>query len=266
MPTSPRLAVHCTDSRYLPQSEQLAARLHVLLHTGTDAPSNCDFSLEYGIDNKQGEQRLQLRDLQTSSYKPVAVDFIHGQIGHRRKFGGGRGQPLARAVGLAHGENPRIIDATGGLGQDALVMADLGGSVTIIERSPIIAELLLDGLQRARAHSGDCGFTERMQIICADSREYLRQLPPAERPAVVYLDPMYPHRDKSALVKKEMRVLRKLVGDDHDAADLLDQALQTATRRVVVKRPRMAPPLDGLAPGSDIASPNTRYDLYPILR
>ncbi|MFO1350284.1 MAG: class I SAM-dependent methyltransferase [Gammaproteobacteria bacterium] len=39
-------------------------------------------------------------------------------------------------------------------------------------------------------------------------------------PEVIYLDPMYPERSKAALVKKESRVLRELVGPDDDAARL----------------------------------------------
>jgi len=90
--------------------------------------------------------------------------------------------------------------------------------------------------------------------------------PEDQRPEVVFLDPMYPHRQKSALVKKEMRLLRQLVGDDEDASDLLVTALARARRRVVVKRPRLAPTLTGPAPGFQIIAPNTRFDVYPISR
>lgn len=61
-------------------------------------------------------------------------------------------------------------------------------------------------------------------------------------PDVVYLDPMYPHRQKSALVKKEMRVFQSLVGNDDDADSLLIPAMTIAKRRVVVKRPNYASP------------------------
>jgi 16S rRNA (guanine1516-N2)-methyltransferase len=103
-----------------------------------------------------------------------------------------------------------------------------------------------------------------MHVVHADSKEYLRTLPPQHRPDVIYLDPMYPHRDKSALVKKEMRYARALVGEDTDAGELLDIALKTARRRVAVKRPKSAAPLPGPQPAAEIASTNTRYDIYTV--
>ncbi len=84
-----------------------------------------------------------------------------------------------------------------------------------------------------------------------------------EPPQVIYLDPMFPHRDKSALVKKEMRVFRPLVGDDLDAPALLEAALALATHRVVVKRPRKAPIIDGPKPSHGLEGKSSRYDIYP---
>lgn len=92
----------------------------------------------------------------------------------------------------------------------------------------------------------------------------LAKIPTARHPAVVYLDPMYPHRSKSALVKKEMRILRILVGDDEDSAKLLTSALQVANKRVVVKRPAYAPPLTGLEPNLVFKTKNNRFDVYLI--
>ncbi len=79
---------------------------------------------------------------------------------------------------------------------------------------------------------------------------------------VVYLDPMYPHRTKSALVKKEMRRLRNVVGGDDDAHKLLEAALQYAGQRVVVKRPHPSPPLGDMKPDFAITGKKTRFDVY----
>ena len=209
------------------------------------------------------EQRLELRQLEADAPGPVYVDFIVGTAAHRRQFGGGRGQPLARAVGLKGGAMPTVIDATAGLGQDAFVLASLGCRVQMVERSPIITALLRDGLQRA-AQDPEIGswVRERLSLCQADGREYLRSLREDQRPEVVYLDPMYPHRRKTALAGKEMRLLRQLVGDDQDTAELLAAALACARRRVVVKRPRLAPTLAGPAPHGQIITPKTRFDLY----
>ena len=211
------------------------------------------------------EQRLELRQLEADAPGPVYVDFIVGTAAHRRQFGGGRGQPLARAVGLKGGAMPTVIDATAGLGQDAFVLASLGCRVQLVERSPIITALLQDGLGRA-AQDSEIGpwVRERLSLYQADGREYLRGLNENQRPEVVYLDPMYPHRRKTALTGKEMRLLRQLVGDDHDASELLAAALACARRRVVVKRPRLASALTGPLPDAQIIAPHTRFDLYFI--
>jgi len=209
------------------------------------------------------DDHLELIDATQQTGGPLWVDFVGGRAGHRRQFGGGRGQPLARAVGLKGGANPTIVDATAGLGRDGFVLAGLGARVTLLERSPIIAALLADGLARA-ARAPEIGplIADHLRLIATDGREWLRRCPPDARPEVVYLDPMFPGRSKSALVKKEMRFLQELVGKDDDAPALLAAALSCATKRVVVKRPASAPPLEGPKPAGAVASENTRYDIY----
>lgn len=104
---------------------------------------------------------------------------------------------------------------------------------------------------------------DNLQLIAQDGLNYLEQLSELDKPEVIYLDPMYPHRTKSALVKKEMRILRHLVGNDQDAQMLCQQALQKAKKRVVVKRPRIAEPL--LAkPDIVFSGSNSRFDVYLI--
>ncbi len=215
----------------------------------------------------QTAERLELREWGAKAPGPVYVDFAAGAVAHRRRFGGGRNQPLARAVGLKSGAMPTVVDATAGLGRDAFVLASLGCTVQLIERAPIIAALLRDGLERA-ARAPDIGamVAERLHLIMADGQDYLGGLAECQRPDVVYLDPMYPHRQKSALVSKDMRVLRQWVGDDDDAPELLAAALRCARRRAVVKRPRRAPVVAGTPPDFQIVAPNTRFDVYLINR
>ena len=212
-------------------------------------------------------ERLELRELGPGAPGPVYADFAAGAVAHRRRFGGGRHQPLARAVGLKRGAAPTVVDATAGLGRDAFVLACLGCTVRLVERSPLIAALLRDGLDRA-ARAPDLGVlvAERLRLIVADGRDYLPQLAEDQRPDVIYLDPMYPPRRKAALTGKDMRLLRRLTGDDDDAPELLAVALTCARRRVVVKRPRRAPTLAGPPPDCQIAAPNTRFDVYLTLR
>lgn len=195
---------------------------------------------------------------------PIRVDFIGGAVGHRRRFGGGRGQALAKAAGLKGGAMPSVLDATAGLGRDAFVLATLGCAVTLVERSAVVAALVEDGLARAAGDAEVAPIAARMQLRCGDAREVLAQITQETRPEVIYLDPMYPHRNKSALVKKEMRLFRELVGEDEDAQSLLPLALAAARRRVVVKRPDYAEPLGHKAPTMAIATKNHRFDVYVI--
>lgn len=188
-------------------------------------------------------------------FSPLQLDFSSGTLGYRLRQAGRR-QPLARAIGLSQGTQPHIMDATAGLGRDAGVMAQLGCKVTMIERSPVMSFLLSEGWTRSAPHD----ISNNVRIQCADAREALLQN--IIEPDVIYLDPMYPHRDKSALVKKEMRIIRDLVGNDDDAQELLRAALASNAKRIVVKRPRNAPPIEGPKAFRQIVSPNTRYDIY----
>ena len=204
---------------------------------------------------------LQLSAIE-SAYKPLSIDFISGKNRHRRLFGGGKNQPLARSVGIKDKYRPDVIDVTAGLGRDAFVLASLGCKVTLLERSPVIAALLENALCRANQDAEVARIVERMQLIQSDSMEYLSKLADDELPSVIYMDPMYPHRDKSALVKKEMRIFREIVGEDEDSDRLLKLARQRVKKRVVVKRPKGAPCLAEIKPHSQISSKNTRYDIY----
>jgi 16S rRNA (guanine1516-N2)-methyltransferase len=208
-----------------------------------------------------GPERLELQDLAPGAPGPVFVDFTDGKSDFRRASMG-KQQALPKAIGLKSGHRPAVVDATAGLGRDAFVLAALGCRVTLVERSPVFAALLEDGLARARLNLKIAPVVNRMQLVHSDSDIYLRQITESARPDVVYLDPMYPHRSKSALVKKEMRFARAVVGDDEEAPALLATALKTARERVVVKRPRSAAPLAGPEPTVSIESKNTRYDVY----
>ena len=63
--------------------------------------------------------------------------------------------------------------------------------------------------------------------------------------------------------QEPLRLFRPFVGDDLDAGELLGAALALATHRVVVKRPRKAPPIDGAKPGYSLEGKSSRYDIYP---
>lgn len=218
-----------------------------------------DQDAQFELRFEQNQLSLHKRD--EPKLDGIVVDFISGAVAHRRKFGGGRGQSIAKAVGLKQGVTPTVVDGTAGLGRDAFVLASLGCKVIMVERHPVVAALLEDGLRRAY-DDAEIGpwMRERMSLFPGSSLEALAKI--ATAVDVVYLDPMYPHRDKSALVKKEMRVFQSLVGADLDADGLLTPALALATKRVVVKRPDYAEDLDGIKPSMVIATKKNRFDVH----
>ncbi len=194
---------------------------------------------------------------------PVAIDFVSGKTAYRRKYGHTGGEAISKAVGIKKGHRPNIVDATTGWGRDAFVLATMGCRVHMLERSEVIAKLLADGLRRAE-HDEKIGkmIKENLSLKCGDSRQELLHTP--FEPEVIYLDPMYPHKEKSALVKKEMRMLQDVVGPDDDADELLKVSLRIATKRVVVKRPDYADFLAKIKPQTSIKTKKHRFDIYLI--
>ena len=205
--------------------------------------------------------------------KPVLlkVDFIKGANAHRRLFGGGKGQMIAKATGIQSKFKPSIFDATAGQGGDAFVFASLGCRVTMLERSPIAFELLRSALHQALVYSetADADLHRTLLNMDLHFEDSLKNLflnkavssSWAEHD-VVYLDPMFPERKKSAAVKKEMRIFHDLIGPDNDSDKLLDIAKHFAKYRVVVKRPKNAPFLMDEEPTYNITGKSTRFDIY----
>ncbi len=249
--SSPLVRVEALAPEFVEQAHAWASRLGL--------PAQAD-EAEFAL--QLGEGGLQLQLLGPQAPGPVRVDFVEGGAAHRRQFGGGSGQMIAKAVGIQPGIRPSVLDATAGLGRDAFVLATLGCEMLLCERQPLIAALLEDGLARARDDAEVRPIVTRMRLLHRNAIELMSQWKD-EPPQVIYLDPMFPHREKSALVKKEMRLFRPLVGDDLDAGALLEQALALASHRVVVKRPRKAPAIDGPKPGYSLEGKSSRYDIYP---
>ncbi len=209
------------------------------------------------------EMQLEIIDLQNNMQ--LSVDFIGGSAGHRKKYGGGKGQTIAKAVGIKQGKPlPSILDATAGLGKDAYVLACLGCPITLLERSPVIAALLNDGIERARLNIEFSATTANgFTLHNTNALQYIQGLTEEQCPDVIYLDPMYPEKKKSASVKKNMQILQKLLGHDMDTDELLQAALLKARKRVVVKRPKGANEIQaGQAPTLKYESKATRYDVY----
>nr|WP_290705425.1 class I SAM-dependent methyltransferase [Amphritea sp.] len=252
------IAVCYADAAGMEDARSLAQRLGLPLLDRYDLR---DEQFAQLLICESGTRRLQQTGRKAPG--PVLADFVSGAVAHRRKFGGGKGQMIAKAVGIKGSIRPRVADVTAGLGRDSFVLATLGCEVQMVERSPIIHALLESGLQQAQNDYEVADIAARMSLVHADSINWLTSQQ-AEPPQVVYVDPMFPHTDKSALVKKEMRVFRDVVGDDHDSAALLQAALDLVEYRVVVKRPRKAPAIEGQAPSYQLSGKSSRYDIYTL--
>ena len=204
----------------------------------------------------------------------LELDFTAGRTAARQRESGLAGQPLARAVGFTRlrrrlGREPRVADATGGLGRDAWFIASLGCPVVLIERSPLVHALLEAALSNAGAAPATAPVAERIRLLHGEATACLARLDPADVDTV-YLDPMYPPTKRRAAVTKGMQFLHELLGEDIDNEDLLDAALDAASAQVTVKRPSGAPPLPGNegfgGQRSTVTSPGTRYDVYHLTR
>ena len=262
---SDTLAVLCNDPARFVQVEQFAARLQLPLLIDQAPESIAD----YGFVMMFSSSGIALQQTGRKAPGPIIAEFTEGAVDHRRKFGGGKGQMIAKAVGVKAGVYPRVLDATAGMGKDSFVLATLGCELTMIERSPVVHLLLQDGLQRALefAREQDAELLRvihRMQLLGQDSRTYLESLAPAQFPDVIYLDPMFPERQKTADVKKEMAAFHSVVGKDEDADALLPLALAHVNYRVVVKRPRKAPFLNNQTPSYQLEGKSSRFDIYTI--
>lgn len=249
-----KLAVAFNDNIFSHQAELLSAKLDlplIELTQGNFLGECFDHLLLFAGEG------LGLLVVGSGSQGAVRVDFCSPRLRHRRR--GGHNEMLGRACGVKAAFRPRIVDATAGLGVDSYVLADLGCEVMLIERSPIVAALLEDGFERAELTGVET--TQRMTLYSADSLEYLAGLCEAEVD-VVYLDPMFPSRGKSAKVKKEMQAFQQLVGEGDSGSELLDQSRRVAKYRVVVKRPVKAPSLGEKQPSFDLRGKSIRYDVY----
>lgn len=258
------IALLCNHPESMPHAETLAMQwsLPLLRELEAETISDIDFVLVVA------PHAIELQQTGRKAPGPIRAEFTEGAVDHRRKFGGGKGQMIAKAVGIKAGVYPWVLDATAGLGKDSFVLATLGSTVTMIERSPIVHCLLNDGLQRARDYALQdpelFAVLQRMHLAQQDSRDYLQSLTAGNFPDVIYLDPMFPERHKTADVKKDMAAFHSLVGKDEDADALLPLALAHANYRVVVKRPRKAPLLNNQAPSYQLEGKSSRYDIYTL--
>lgn len=231
------------------ESIKLAARLGLPLLVQESAPQSPPWLLFF-----EGEE-LFLHSTELG-YKPLSVNYLKGEFAKRwQKIS--RNDLLVKAVGLRKGVRT-ICDPTCGLGYDAFLLATVDGlEVTACERNPLVAELTMNALLRVKENGRFEEFP--LYFYFGDGKEFLA----GRTFDAVVIDPMYPREEAQAKQRKEMFLLRELVGADEDADVLFQAAWKAATKRVVVKRPDRSSPLDvGRKPDASIEGSTIRYDIY----
>lgn len=169
------------------------------------------------------------------------------------------GELLVQAARMKGTPHPTALDATAGLGEDALLLAAAGFTVELFESDPVIAALLADALARAAGFPDLAPIVGRMHLHEADSIEALRSGTP--KVDVVYLDPMFPERQKNAATKKKFQLLHRLERPCADEEVLLAAALAAHPTKVVIKRPAKGAPLAGRAPAYSRTGKAVRFDV-----
>lgn len=185
----------------------------------------------------------------------MCFDFEETWNYHQRQHYALTKEPLARALGIKGETKPIVWDTTCGTGKDSLLIKYFGARLKSFERHPAIYLLLADAKRR---------FPLDFEIAFADASQ--TTFSEDQRPDVIYYDPMYPEKSgskKSALPRKEMRIFKDVVGEDHDSSEFLEWALKTARERVVVKRSLQAAPVKE-KPTASYEGKSTRYDMYKI--
>ena len=101
----------------------------------------------------------------------VSIDFADKSMANRRRAG--HNELLGKAVGWKQVHAPAVLDATGGYGRDAFLLADLGCNVTVCERDPIMALMFHEALSRAAASCDDwlVSVTAKMRLVPSDARD-----------------------------------------------------------------------------------------------
>lgn len=156
----------------------------------------------------------------------------------------------------------KAIDATAGMGEDAFLLAAQGYEVILFEQNPVIAVLLKDALRRAKKHPVLKDIASRMNLVQDNSVEGMSKL--LDPVDVIYLDPMFPARQKSSLINKKLQLIQKLEPPCSEETDLFDAAISASPSKIIVKRPLKSEFLAGRKPSYTLNGKAIRYDCYTL--
>ncbi len=214
---------------------------------------------ETGLSLKDNGEGLCLTDGELS----IMADFR--DMLPRLKQSNLQREMLVKAARIKGQEMPQtLVDATAGFGEDSLILAAAGFQVRLYEFDEIIAVLLQDCMDRASRIPELEEAVSRMELICGDSVQGLKQLD--YKPDIVLLDPMFPARQKSALIKKKFQLIQRLESPCSTEEELLEAAIAADPKRIVIKRPLKGPHLAGRKPSYSLEGKAIRYDCFVFAR
>lgn len=244
--------VYLSNEELLREAEELTERLNASLCGQekiilTEEQPGDELYLRLGTD---GLSLVQGDLCEQGDFTKMLIRLKHNNLSH---------EMLVKASKFKNLEGPfTAVDATAGMGEDALLLAAAGYHVKLYEYNPIIAALLADTLRRAALCPELAETAGRMELHYENS---LRALPNLEEaPDVIVLDPMFPLRQKSALIKKKFQLLQQLEMPCVEEKELLDAAMAANPRRIVIKRPLKGPLLAGVKPSYSLEGKAIRYD------
>ena len=214
---------------------------------------------EVGLELKYTEDGLTLTDGKLSimvDFKDMLPRLKQSNLQNEMQVKAARikGQPMPQ----------KIIDATAGFGEDSLILAAAGFDVDLYEFDDIIALLLEDGLDRAKNIPELAPIVARMHFHHADSIQAMQNLD--YLPDSILLDPMFPSRSKSAMIKKKFQLLQKIESPCSVEEELLNAAIAANPKRIIIKRPLKGPFLADKKPSYSLEGKAIRYDCFVFSR
>ena len=178
----------------------------------------------------------------------------------RRVTGGRLPHEMLAHLAKTREPHPTAIDATAGMGEDSFLLAACGYEVTLYEQNPVIAALLRDALDRAGRHPALSDIAARMHLIEGDSIAGMRE--GTASPDLIYLDPMFPARQKSGLINKKLQLIQKLEHPCVEEEALLSAAIGLEPGKIIIKRPLKGAVLAGKTPHYTVRGKAIRYDCF----
>ena len=200
-----------------------------------------------------------LQSIKHNDWLPFSINVSSNNFIRRKNQA--NSQDIIKAIGIKGNLiKPKVLDTTAGQGRDSFILASLGCNITLLERNKVIYLLLKNAIENAKNNDELKNIVKNMTIINQDSVKFLENN--NDFFDVIYLDPMFPKSKKSRLVKKDMQIFREIVGNDLDSSKILESALKSNTKRVVVKRMNKSDFLDNKKPNFSIKGTSIRFDVY----